>query len=304
MKTRSILTATLVVVLSLAGCSSTTVDAIPARLGEPSTMAALLVVINEPGPIVFQKHVAGDWAVELSGLINLDNPKAIAAGLKDRIEPIQIYTYSLTHPAHGTFLIDSGLSEKFRDAPNNDDIAMILKLGMDLTLDLKVTTRELATQFNGIDGVFLTHIHLDHIMGLTDLSSDVPVYIGPGDAGLSTAMNAVTQGTTDRLLGNVTELQEWQYSDSGVIDIFGDGSVWAIHSPGHTPGATAYIARTTMGPQLMLGDTTHTKWGWENGVEPGTFSTDIPQSVTSLNRLIKLAKANPRVQVHPGHQSL
>jgi N-acyl homoserine lactone hydrolase len=304
MKTRSILTATLVVVLSLAGCSSTTVDAIPARLGEPSTMAALLVVINEPGPIVFQKHIAGDWAVELSGLINLDNPKAIAAGLKDRIEPIQIYTYSHTHPAHGTFLIDSGLSEKFRDAPNNDDIAMILKLGMDLTLDLKVTTRELATQFNGIDGVFLTHIHLDHIMGLTDLGSDVPVYIGPGDAGLSTAMNAVTQGTTDRLLGNVTELQEWQYSDSGVIDIFGDGSVWAIHSPGHTPGATAYIARTTMGPQLMLGDTTHTKWGWENGVEPGTFSTDIPQSVTSLNRLIKLAKANPRVQVHPGHQSL
>jgi glyoxylase-like metal-dependent hydrolase (beta-lactamase superfamily II) len=117
-------------------------------------------------------------------------------------------------------------------------------------------------------------------------------------------MNAVTQGTTDRLLVNVAELQEWQYPESGVIDIFGDGSVWAIHSAGHTPGATAYLARTTTGPQLMLGDTTHTKWGWENGVEPGAFSTDIPQSVISLDRLIKLAKANPLLQVHPGHQSL
>ena len=304
MKTPLRLTATLMAAVCFASCSSTTVKSVPARLGTASTMTALLAVINEPGPIVFEKHIAGDWAVELSGLINLDNPKAIAAGLEDRSEPIQIYTYSLNHPARGTFLVDSGLSEKFRDAPNNDDISMALKLGMDLSLDLKITTAELASQFNGIDGVFLTHIHLDHIMGLTDLNSEVPVYIGPGDVGLSSAMNAVTQGTTDRLLGNVEELQEWQYPESGVIDIFGDGSVWAIHSPGHTPGATAYVARTTMGPQLMLGDTTHTKWGWENGVEPGTFSTNVPQSVISLDRLIRLANANPKVQVHPGHQSL
>ncbi len=68
--------------------------------------------------------------------------------------------------------------------------------------------------------------------------------------------------------------------------------------------ATAYLARTPQGPQLMLGDVTHTRWGWNNGVEPGTFSEDQPRSVVSLQRLKELAATHPTVQAHPGHQSL
>jgi len=141
-------------------------------------------------------------------------------------------------------------------------------------------------------------------MGLSDLSSDVSVYIGPGDAAMSDVTHAVTQGSTDSLLANVERLNEWQFDDKGIIDIFGDGSVWALHSPGHTPGATAYLVRTTTGPELLLGDVTHTAWGWRNGVEPGTFSADIATSALSLNKLIELSRNNPAINVHPGHQSL
>ena len=77
-------------------------------------------------------------------------------------------------------------------------------------------------------------------------------------------------------------------------------------SPPHhlLPGATAYIARTTTGPQLMLGDVSHTRWGWRNEVEPSTFSHDRVQSVGSFAKLKAFANANPQVLVHPGHQSL
>ena len=61
---------------------------------------------------------------------------------------------------------------------------------------------------------------------------------------------------------------------------------------------------STEGPQLLLGDATHTRWGWENGVEPGTFSADIPQSAESLAWLVRLAEDIPNITVHPGHQSL
>jgi N-acyl homoserine lactone hydrolase len=105
-------------------------------------------------------------------------------------------------------------------------------------------------------------------------------------------------------MANVSTLQEWQFGPEGIIDIFGDGSVWALHTPGHTPGATAYLVRSTTGTQLLIGDATHTKWGWENGVEPGTYSLDIPQSVKSLSMLKQLAQDHPAVIVHPGHQSL
>lgn len=291
--------------LLLAGCTASTVETQPAQLGKPATLADLLAVVDKPGSIVFEKHLAAHWSVPLSGLVNLDHPKAVAAGLKDRDEPIQIYVYTLQHPQQGTFIVDSGMSANFIDAANNDDVSFIVKQAMNIPgLDVKLTTSQLDKDLSGIDGVFLTHIHMDHIMGLSDLTADVPVYIGPGDASLSTLTHLATRGTTDRLLANVTALKEWQFDAAGVIDIFGDGSVWAIHSPGHTPGSTAYLARTTSGPQLMIGDATHTNWGWENGVEPGTYSEDGPTSVISLARLKEIADEYPEVAVHPGHQSL
>jgi glyoxylase-like metal-dependent hydrolase (beta-lactamase superfamily II) len=302
-------TATLAALLSISalviGCSASSVETAPARLGKPAGLDDLLAVIDEPGPIVFEKHLAADWLVPLSGLLNLDNPRARAAGIEDREEPIQIYTYSLRHPAHGTFIVDSGVSRKFVDAKADNDVSLIVRKAMNISaLEVKLTTWKLAQRLGGIDAVLLTHIHMDHIMGLTDLDRTTPVYSGPGEAALTSLSHLVTRGTTDRLLAKVDTLQEWQFGDAGIVDILGDGTLWAIHSPGHTPGSTAYLARTTTGSHLMIGDATHTRWGWENGVEPGTYSADIPLSAISLARLKQLAQDHPELVVHPGHQAL
>lgn len=291
--------------LLLAGCHASNVGTQAAQLGSPGSVAAMQALIDKPGPIVFEKYRAADWAVPLSGLLNLEHPKAVAAGLEDREEPIQIYVYSLRHPQFGTFLVDSGVSVKFVDAANNDDVSPLVSMAMNIpALDVKLTTSDLISTLNGVDGVFLTHIHMDHIMGLTDISPAVPVYTGPGETTASGALNIASRGTTDRLLANVTALQEWQFDDEGVIDIFGDGSVWAIHTPGHTPGATSYLVRSTTGTQLLIGDTTHTRWGWENGVEPGSYSADIPLNAQSLAMLKQLVRDHPAVLAHPGHQPL
>ena len=140
-------------------------------------------------------------------------------------------------------------------------------------------------------------------MGLSDLSSDIPVYIGRGDASSSAVTHIATQGTTNRLLENVEYLQEWQFTEQGIIDVFGDGSLWAIHSPGHTPGTTAYLAITTDGPQLLVGDVTHTRWGWDNGVEPGSYSKDTKLNARSLKKLKNLVENHPTITAHPGHQN-
>lgn len=290
----------------LTGCkSATSVETVQAQTGTPSTMALMLASMQTPGPIKFEKHLAAHWSVPLSGLLNLEHPKAIDAGLEDKEEAIEIYVYSIVHPTAGTFIVDSGMSERFINPEDNPDISAIVKLGVNTeALEVKRTTASLAEMLGGIDGVLLTHIHMDHIMGLRDLPKETPVYIGPGDAGIKAFMNMFTQGTTDRLLSTQNTLREWQFDSNGILDVFGDGSLYAIHAPGHTPGATAYLARTTEGPQLMIGDVTHTKWGWEHGVEPGTYSENAPESVVSLEKIQTLASMMPDVVVHPGHQSL
>ncbi|MFT7687732.1 MAG: N-acyl homoserine lactone hydrolase [Candidatus Azotimanducaceae bacterium] len=294
----------------LGACHATSIDVTRAKFGILKSEVDIQASLRLVGPITMTKHLAAHWEVDRAGLINLDSPKAIAAGLEAGPESIEIYTYSITHPQFGTYLIDSGVSKNFLDAKNNTDLTFIVRAAMN-TDSLKVvkTTSAIADSFSEpIKGVLLSHIHLDHIMGLSDLPFGTPVYIGPGDSKLTRAENLFTQGTTDRLLVNVDSLREWPFNpeapSSSAIDLFGDGSVWAIHSPGHTPGSTAYLVQSTNGLQLITGDASHTRWGWINGVEPGTFSTDQPASLKSLTKLKKFVTLNPGTEVHPGHQSL
>src|SRR5262249_4507329 len=76
----------------------------PARSGTPVSSAAMEAVIDQPGPIEVTT-VGADWEANLSGLLNIKDPKAVQAGLKKRKEPIQIYTHVVRHPAQGFFLV-------------------------------------------------------------------------------------------------------------------------------------------------------------------------------------------------------
>jgi glyoxylase-like metal-dependent hydrolase (beta-lactamase superfamily II) len=299
---------TLILILALCSilftaCTATSTKTANSNLGSESNTAALIASLNKPGPIRFEKIAVANWRVPLSGLLNLEHPKAVSAGLVDKDEDIQLFLYVLKHPSKGTFLVDSGISERFIDAKNNQDVSFIVKKAMNIAnLEVIRSTKEIVASTGSIDGVFLTHIHLDHIMGLLDLDKNVPVFTGPGDASSEMLTHAATRGSTDRLLANTGTLLEWQFGPEGIIDVFGDGSLWALHTPGHTPGATAYLAITQNGPELMIGDATHTRWGWDKQVEPGSYSKDIPQSVESLAKLAVLASEHPQINVHPGHQ--
>jgi len=291
--------------LAIAGCSASDVETSASNLGQVVTETEMLRSLERPGSITFTKHLTATWSTPLSGLLNLDHPKAQAAGLEDRDEAVEIYVYSLQHPVYGNYIVDSGMAESFRNPKTNKDISPVVKLAMntDEIVTLK-TTREVSEQLQGIDGVFLTHLHLDHIMGLLDIESTVPIYIGPGDAEFQSFLHLATRGTTNRLLSTVSVMQEWSFGTGKILDVFSDGSLYAIHAPGHTPGTTVYLANTTSGLEMMIGDVTHTRWGWENGVEPGTYSHDISGSAVSLAYIKQIALRLPGLRVHPGHQSL
>lgn len=101
--------------------------------------------------------------------------------------------------------------------------------------------------------------------------------------------------------------REWKFARDaggrfdGFVDVFGDGSVWAIWVPGHTPSSTAYLVRTAHRP-VLPGDASHTRWGWENPVEPGTYSNDPDQGAASFYKLRAFAAAHPNLEERVGHQ--
>jgi N-acyl homoserine lactone hydrolase len=161
--------------------------------------------------------------------------------------------------------------------------------------------------FSRVD-ILLTHLHLDHITGMPDVPRGTPTFAGPGDTRDRAFLHMVSRGSIDGLLAGHDAIGELGYAPdpsgrfAGVLDLFGDGSVFAISTPGHTPGNTAYVVRTPGGPVLLTGDTCHTRWGWEHDVEPGNFSSDGPRSAASLAALRGLAARHPALDVRLGHQ--
>ncbi|MCB9743405.1 MAG: MBL fold metallo-hydrolase [Alphaproteobacteria bacterium] len=267
----------------------------------PSPTAAE-VALSAPGPIELDSVVSARWAVPLKGLVNLDNPEAEAAGLEDAPTPIVLPVHVLTHPVYGVFVIDTG-------APASLEGLGGLVEGFLSEMEIVDPVGDIVTRHGGaLDGVLLTHAHVDHVLGLAELGPEVPVYAGPGELSARSATNALTRGAYKRLLEGRGPVREWDFSGEltlgglPAVDVFGDGSLYALHVPGHTPGSTAYLARTPQGPKLFTGDCAHLYWSWEHGVESGTYTADQALHAQSLDALERLAAQVEGVQVFVGHE--
>jgi glyoxylase-like metal-dependent hydrolase (beta-lactamase superfamily II) len=292
------------------GGVATTHAAQAASRGTPSSAEALEAVLDQPGPIQVSTVLSARWAVPRAGLINLDDPKAQAAGLEDGPEPIEVYCHALRHPTQGLFIIDSGVERALFADPERAAVRGLAR-SVSGVASMRVETdlaSWLARQPEPLAGVLLTHLHLDYVLGVPDVPAGTALFAGPGETHARGFLNLFTRPITDRIFEGQAPLQEWRYEAdpsgrfAGVLDIFGDGSLWALHVPGHTPGSTAYLARTPDGPVLFAGDACHTRFGWQHGVEPGSFSADRAESRISLDALEALAARHPALDVRLGHQ--
>lgn len=284
-----------------------------ATLGTTKSSAELLALIDVPGTLELTTVSSADWGVDRGGLINLKNPKAVSAGLGDEVEPIHIYFHAIRHPTKGLYIVDTGVERAMRDAPEQAALSGgIVSAAMHLERMKFVMPLGdwLSAQSQPLNGVLMTHLHGDHVSGMRDVPHGTPIFSGPGEAKERGLMNVLVGPLMNKAFEGQAPLSEWQFAADasgrfdGVIDVFGDGQLWAIWVPGHTTGSTAYLARTAHGPVLLTGDTCHTAWGWEHDVEPGSFTADQGLNAKQLHRLRQLVEEHPAISVRLGHQAL
>jgi glyoxylase-like metal-dependent hydrolase (beta-lactamase superfamily II) len=79
---------------------------------------------------------------------------------------------------------------------------------------------------------------------------------------------------------------------SGDLDVFGDGSVRIVSTPGHTPGHQSLIVRMAKtGTVILSGDAAHFRDNWENRRVP-TMNVDRDKTLASLQRIADLLAEN------------
>jgi len=298
------------IVAALSACAQTSHPTTPAGLGKPVSSSTMEALIDTPGPIELKTVASADWVADLSGLLNLKDPKAVQAKLSDQEEPIQIYVHLLRHPTQGFYMVDTGVSKRLVEDPAGQGVGFVVrKFGKIERMQVREDAAS-AIKSEGVPlkGVFMTHLHLDHVSGMADIPKDVPFYTGPHEAEESKFENFFVQDMTNRFFNGRPAIQELQFTKDpdakleGVVDVFGDGSLFAILTPGHTEGHVSYLVRTTTGPVLLTGDACHTRWGWEHGVEPGSYTFDRERERKNLLALKALSERHPNMVIKLGHQ--
>jgi len=94
---------------------------------------------------------------------------------------------------------------------------------------------------------------------------------------------------------NFKPFESWIKGDSKVEpqpidkDVFGDGTVIMLRTPGHTPGHSSLLVKLPqMGAVIITGDAVHFRENYDSDGVP-SFNYDRAQTVASIERLKKIA---------------
>ena len=146
---------------------------------------------------------------------------------------------------------------------------------------LKITPEQV--KFVGI-----SHFHADHTGQLASLSN-ATLLIGEREWAAITAPKPMAGA-------NVAGFASWISGASKVEpqaadkDVFGDGTVMVLRTPGHTPGHQALLVRLKeKGAVILSGDLAHFHENYQNNGVP-SFNYDRAETLASLDRIKQIER--------------
>ena len=147
--------------------------------------------------------------------------------------------------------------------------------------------------------VGISHYHADHT-GQVASFPKATVLIGKADWDAISAPKP-GQGV------NFQPFEAWIKGESKVEplaldkDVFGDGTVIVLRTPGHTPGHSSVLVKLKGGSYIMVGDAVHFRENYNSDGVPA-FNYDRAQTIASMERIKKIA-ANMKAQVIIQHDA-
>ena len=187
-------------------------------------------------------------------------------------------------------LWDAGLADSIADSPNGVTRGQgAIRSVVRKTLSSQLA--EIGVKPEEVTHIAFSHMHADHV-GNANAFARARLYIQEAEYEAAFGPDAAKFGfdpsNYDRLRSDVV------LKLNGDYDVFGDGSVTIVSTPGHTPGHQSLLVRLPKrGAVVLSGDVVHSADNWVNRRVPVyNFSPDqTRQSMEKITELVKVNKA-------------
>ena len=224
---------------------------------------------------------------------------------------IPIQAFLVEHPGVGPLMIDTGFHPSVAVDPKQNLGPVYARFLGELEMSAEHAAPA-QLRARGLDAadiryVLMTHMHFDHASAIGEF---------PGATFLMSQQewDAVLEGK--RLDGYVRRQYDFGFDyrtfdfDSGAtesfasfgrsFDLFGDGSIRAVFTPGHTHGHTSYVLRLRDREVLVAGDAFYTRRALDEGVPPYRMA-DAHLYRRSLREIQRYREQTPQALIIPGH---
>jgi glyoxylase-like metal-dependent hydrolase (beta-lactamase superfamily II) len=248
--------------------------------------------------------------IHMDACLNLDPASPRQADCDHVPHDLAALVHWVHHPRFGDFLIDSGFDDSFAKHPpyGNYTEAMRLFNWVNGVTNQQEPGTDLSAQLAHRDvrpkAVFFTHLHPDHTGGVPALEPETELVFGNAELSFLARAGMANHFSGKSKFSTIDFARAPVMTPLGPsVDLFGDGSFWAISVPGHTDDDVAYLINGAT-PVLLTGDASHFAWAFNIGVAPrGWNKSGTARGYRSLEQLRAFARAYPNVKVVYGHQA-
>jgi N-acyl homoserine lactone hydrolase len=233
---------------------------------------------------------------------------------KDAWVPIPIVAFLLEHPSAGPVLIDTGLHPSVAVKPAESlgraGTLAFRDLKMDAGQALPAQLRDKGIDPSRVGTVVMTHLHIDHASGISEFP-DATFVVSRAEWDAATTQGRL-HGYSTRQFDHAFDYRLVDFDATGAkgpasfsgfarsFDVFGDGSVRAVYTPGHTLGHMSVVARTARGEVLVAGDAIHLRRNLDDAHLPHRTEDDHLYR-RSLREIGQYVRETPDALVIPGH---